>query len=272
MTKLATLFAAAALLAPAAAAQNIEVDPATTPPLEDLKPEPNLAFAPGERFLMTQLLLQKLPDVDARGVRLAMVAQSGLNVPEPDYAVMLKGDRGSPYAIMADVLAEPLQKRISVIDLRRITGNRYGFPHDEKSADVYAVNLKKILRLAEERTRDLDVKRCEVSLDKERGARIRQLWQVMLLGTRYEWPGNGGGWDYNVDYHFAGSFDCGLFCGTAGLMAHIVSPGSGKPGMLVHLGETMRDYCLSKDEKDLARLDDAVNALAKRIPRLPEEE
>lgn len=269
MNKLALLIFAAALVTVAAPAQDeMDVLPAYTSPPEELVPETNLAFAAGgENFLMLQVLRQKLPVIGARDVKFGVIAQTGNNGLEPDYAVMVTEDAGSKFAIAADVLSQPLWKSFSVRDLRMITYNTDIYPRDKGDLAAFARTYGNILDAVETRAHDVVARHCRIAIDRKRADRISWIWQAMLMEARYHYFQGDADLDREgTDYHFAGQFDCGYFCYSQTLMAHAVSPGGKKPSRLVSLGEAMRDYCLADGKTGLDRLDSVITDLTARLP------
>ena len=118
--------------------------------------------------------------------------------------------------------------------------------------------LSRLQAVLPEDHKDVEIERCQVDVDPKLAQRLLELWEGMLLRTRFPKEAILG-FD-GMTYHFSMPHNL------QDLTGKIWSPPAGSnTGMLVGITETMVSMCTSGNRKLEEKLTDQVDALFKRL-------
>ena len=118
--------------------------------------------------------------------------------------------------------------------------------------------LSRLMAVLPEDYKDVEIERCQVDVDPKLAQRLLELWEGMLVRTRFPKEAILG-FD-GVTYHFSMPHNL------QDLTGKIWSPPAGSnTGMLVDVTETMVSMCTTGDRKLEAKLEKQVDALSKRL-------
>lgn len=118
--------------------------------------------------------------------------------------------------------------------------------------------LSRLRALLPKDVKDLPIDKCQVDVEPKLAKHLVQLWEAMLLGTRYR-KTTMLGFD-GVTYHFSMPHHLQVLAGKT-----FTPPPGSNTGMLVKITETMVSMCTSGDRKLEAKLTDQVDALFQRL-------
>lgn len=121
---------------------------------------------------------------------------------------------------------------------------------------------------------DVPVLRCEQPIAPALGARLANLWEQILAGTRFQ-EGEAVRWGADGKPQRGGE----VIVGSDGATFHFSAwqmagktwspPADSPPGMLVDIAGSMIDYCRHNDAKNLATMEHRAAALEQRLGGVP---
>jgi hypothetical protein len=223
---------------------------------DHLVPEQSVYFGPKYDVEYESRVIAVLRGAFDADVRVRMIAEPSF---QPEYTVGLSEDAGE-YRIFALEPAVPLYSYQILEDLERGAIASVGKSGEMKS------EIAKLRSTLPADYHDVKVNRCQTSVDSRLGGRLIDVWQRMLLQTRFEGDPDDKAPETETirmdgeDFHFSMRSRFGALEGKTW------SPSlPSKPAKLVEIAETMRAYCTRRDDKTIARLSKRVDALLEEL-------
>ncbi len=128
--------------------------------------------------------------------------------------------------------------------------------------DGYVLNRNEAARLkatSPDRFQDIKVVSKQIELNPLLARRLVQVWQEMLLRTRYQKTGRA--WLDGDTYHFAAKSDTRILAGKV----HHTPDNGPNVELLVRIADTLKALCLTNDPKRAANLEEQARTLHENL-------